>query len=106
MKKILFIVAFMLSGCVSVTPINGKYQPTNANNIKVILDNDDVSTAVPCQNSVQIGFIETPWLWNGSRAISKIRDNAANLGGDWVKVTLAVNGFNDVMGNAVVYKCK
>lgn len=106
MKKLMILAVLLLAGCAStdVVTFNGSYPSVTTQNVKIIIDNDDVVTRMECKTE-QIGYISTARMSNMSKVINVAKEKAAEIGADYIKGSFRWNGEGEPYLNATAYKC-
>ena len=102
MQKLLAIViAALISGCVTNVTMTGKsYPAVDPLQVKVLFKEK------PKCEYEELAFIGTPLSWNQNRAVDKARNNAAEIGADYIMIeAVHINMFNEASVSAVAYKC-
>ena len=101
MKKLIIFSLVLLSGCATNTTMTGKaYAPVDPLDVKILFKEK------PDCNYEELAFIGSPLMWNQNAAVESAREEAAEIGADYIMIqSVNVNAFNDASVSAVAYKC-
>jgi len=76
------------------------YAPVDPLDVKILFKEK------PDCNYEELAFIGSPLMWNQNAAVESAREEAAEIGADYIMIqSVNVNAFNDASVSAVAYKC-